>query len=355
MAESKRPGEKYAASTIFDKFTKDEDTLESRYIKSGILSWDLITRGRGIPLGRLIQLYSIAGLGKTTSLAAVSKSLCGKGVKILWVGVEPSDEILTDMGLIGPNALFSEDLFKYLPKVCFYNDLQDVSDAFMKSDYQIMIIDSITALSPSPETLKATRIEDAVVGLDARISGFYLKLYHLALKKDGNKSIIYISQMRNKDFMKRGQDGPQAAGGEASKFYADIRISMKGEQNLSGDEVGGTGNAKQARRSMYYAEKNRHANPFVNIPVYVIFGKGVSNKETLKEYLQWKGFIVQSGSYFTLSINGKEEKVQGKVGVYNWIGENYNMLVEMFEKESEDYFKYLMSLMGRSSAPAEVE
>ena len=92
-----------------------------------------------------------------------------------------------------------------------------------------------------------------------------------------------------------------------------------------------------------FVEKARHSPPEVKIPITVLFGRGVSNLASLREFLEWSGnIVVGGGGYATIIINGSEQRVRGAVEVYDIlrVPENYAWAMDYFYSKCEDYFQY---------------
>lgn len=332
---------------VFEEYCPKEDR-KTTYVPTGIMPIDLLTMGKGLPLGRLIHIWSLAGFGKTTIIYSVVKNLILAGEKVLWIGIEPSKQLAEAMGLIVNGRCI--DGFRYLEKVSFYDELQAVTDAWLEcNEIRWMVIDSLTAVSPPLEMMKED-VLDVSIGLDARIEAKYLRLYH-ALVKRKDKSIIFITQSRMQiNIRPGGVTKENAAGGKATEFYSDLRIKMIGNFDVDSSTVEQREGSYIIGKCGYLmAEKNRHAIPFVKIPVTILFGKGVSNLQTLFEYTRWRGLVSGQG-WYSCSLDGvKIEKVQGQVKVKEWIEANIDFVKDDFYKNTEKYFEFLALSNGKKA------
>ena len=58
-----------------------------------------------------------------------------------------------------------------------YNELDEITRAFLTSDAKLLIIDSITAVIPTASANGDDEIETQQIGVEARIRSQYLKVY----------------------------------------------------------------------------------------------------------------------------------------------------------------------------------
>jgi RecA/RadA recombinase len=328
-----------------ERFKSDESHVD--YVRTGVVPLDLITLGKGWPLRRFIHVWAEPGVGKTTIIYTAVRNLIRAGEKVLWVGVEPTQDLADSMGLRKGGA--DVDGFLYVD-CSFWDDLMDITNAFLNMEgWKFMVIDSLSAVSPDPTKFQNDGIEAATIAVDARIQKNYLRMYHALLKKV-DKSIVYITHATTKIATMPGQQTKVVSqGGFSSQHFSDFRIQVAGQTKLTAADMG-TGNENQiiGYDGWLVAEKNRHAPPFTKIPCKIIFGKGASNIDALCKYAQWRGFITGQG-WYVCSLDGSTTvKVQGKVSIMNWVKDNSKQLLDDFYLNVERYFEYLqMSEGGR--------
>jgi len=339
------------ADSVFAEFaqrqilheTTDAETLKNAlYMRSGCLPFDLVTEGKGIPRGCSTLLYSAYGAGKSTLLFTAARGLCMNGYKVLYVDSESSDNTARKMGLLGPDEtlLVPKGSFKYLTAK-YYFELDRISEMFVKSSYDVIFIDSITNIGISPDGEKKNNsnktIEDAsAVGAEARVQSKWIKKFYLRLKGT-DQALVFISQERNKIDIRRPQNnGPKAAVGNAISFTNNIQIHMRPSTLIKeGIRVVG-------RKAYLMSEKTRDSDGFIEIPVTVIFGRGVSNIEMLKDMGKWMGLLVQKGAYWDITIpNQSPVRVQGQVNLNKWIKDNYDTLVDIFYDKAPEFLLYI--------------
>lgn len=330
-------------NNVSTQFTSREDYDAISYVRTGILPIDLLTKGRGMPKGRIIHFWCENGIGKTTTYYDINRSFLNQGMRTVWQAFEPTDALAFDMGLLGDNTPYQPGQFRYVPSH-YYSDLDKITRMFIASDYDFMFLDSLTAVTPSPELIAEVGLEKARIGTTARVESDYLKWIQ-AWTADTGKSIFYITQARThiatQPWDKTKLD---AAGGQASKFYSDIRISMRGAKGITTKDLGMEGPERNiGTQGWIFVEKARHAQKEVKIPITILFGKGVSNLAALQQFLKWSGnLVVGGGGYSTITIGGQEVKVRGAAEVFGYLKqpEVYKAATDLFYTRSEDYFNH---------------
>jgi len=307
------------------------------YVKTGVVSFDMLFGGRGLPLSYMVELTGNPSFGKSTVLLSVAKSLADRGYKTLFNFTEKSDQLASDMG-IGP---------EYEGKVDFmatytYTEMDAALDAFIESDYVLMVVDSLTGIS-------STKVFDSEVGLeDYVIASDAIPRTRLIKKAAGkisrvDKCIVWVCQKRS-DFGAsswNNQDPTKSDGGKALAFFAQVRCEVRGDRRVESlVDAGGGVIGKQGY--LVCPEKNRTAKPGVKVPVMVVFGRGASNVFPLLFYCLWRGYITGSGWYeCRLGVDGAVEKVQGKPGRNRWVTEHSVELLADLESHSGEFYEAL--------------
>ncbi len=306
------------------------------YHQTGLLPFDLMSRGRGIAEELIYQIYADTGFGKSTFILSLIKRLADRGKKSLFIEIEPNRALAKDMGLFEDSY---SDYFAMYPLRTF-EELGILTESFLASDWDYMFIDSISACRPS--TIDFANIETQMIGLDARIAQNYISLLQGSLQGT-RKTVVYLNQIRS-ILNQKNPFGPTTTvdGGYASRFYAGVRTTILSNfQSLDPSD----GKSVIGKTGYLFCEKNRLAPPLVQIPIQILFGKGVSNTHTLLYFLQWTGAMKFSGAgNVSFEIPGlPEANVRGKVERNNYIKENYKICEKYFYEKIEEYFDYLTS------------
>lgn len=298
------------------------------YLKTGVLPIDLVFKGKGLPNDCYGVLWASSNWGKSTMCLSIGKSLSSFGKKTLYAMVEPSMALAEDMGLLEDSNL------KFL-NVRTYVELESVFDSYLESDYDLLIIDSMTAVSTEKVIQQDEQTGEMQPASDARLSSALEKKMSNMLKNTG-KACLCIGQERAN--FNKGWMGPDTklGGGYSLKYYAGYVIYGNGESGVLNPE---TKEVIGTQGYMSCPEKNRFAPPKGRSPVQILFGKGQSNIYALQCYMQWKGLYSQGGANFKVTLNGKEESLRGRVALLGWIRDHYDDLVSMMEQDTEKYFE----------------
>lgn len=334
------------------RFQDSSDILGMKYYRTGVLPLDLITQGKGMPGGSMINFFSRPKFGKSTvMLDAISNMIEADPI---YNATELLDIEGTSMPIADSMGLMNDEKkFLYL-RPSFYDDLQFVTDAWFNGDapvYRILGIDTISAVSPDLEAIRAQGITKATVGLDARIRTSYLKLWHNMIKRT-DKIMFIITQVRaniqtggGKGFNSNPDDAYKSEGGWATEHFFDLQIKFVGNSKLDSDELSQDGSYGGIGKSGFMiAEKNKFGFPSVKIPFDLLFGRGVSNVLFLKNYyIPWRGMVESHGSSFvcTHPVSGEQTTVKGRSGFITWIQNFYDDIKADFYEKAPDYFNYL--------------
>ena len=326
------------------QFESREEFDSDMYWRTGIIPFDMLSGGFGLPQGRLVHFWCENGIGKTTMYYAVIRSaIAYSGLKVWWLAFEPSEKLAWDMKMLGPDKLYGPESFRYMT-AHYYDDFEKLVKQFVASDADVLVVDSLTALVPNPETLKdAGSLVKATVGRGAGVETTFLKNIH-AWFEDSGKTLMYITQARNKIATKKWQkSGLFQAGSEASNFFSDMRISMRGATRITAKEAGmDSGLRHVCTKGWIYAEKDRHAPPGVKIPVTILFGSGVSNITAMREFLLWEGSrLIMGGGWYTTRLGGEEQKVQGVPALHAILKKHQSEILDLFYSgKNAEYHRY---------------
>lgn len=295
----------------------------TKYVKTDVLPIDGIFEGKGLPLGKVVELASREGVGKSTTMFNVSRNLCAAGYNVVYIDAERAitDSLLDGVGV----SRYLGQTFFLMP-VCSYEQISDVFDKILPHKPTMIVLDSITALRPAK--IADLNVEDIQPGLCARLqSNFFLK-YKDVLATSGT-TLVILNQMRVKLNFK-GLSTEVPAGGNAMKFYADCRLVVRKSKDII--KPGASG--KKEDDTVIGADciieplKNKLcASRKVNITI--LHGRGVSNTMYLRDLLIGRGYLSQSSSYFKFSTPEVTQNVQGRDGMMALIKEHYEYFLSL--------------------------
>lgn len=323
---------------------------KTEYMKTDLLVVDMVLGG-GIPKGRMIEVLSPSGLGKSTTVLNVCKNLAEKGHKVIYLDFEGGvgESQLEGIGLIddlydpddNPDGCF------YLWQISTYRDAEDILDQLLPSgDFDLVVIDSVAAmindkyLEGIERGSNKVSVTDSRPGSDSQVLSVFLKKY-TAFKTKFDVSFIFINQLRTKiNLMAPSQE--VGSGGKSFEYYMDVRTKLSKIRPMTRklETINGTEEINVGMEVYFEAYKSRVSTPFIKVPMTVVFGKGISNLAT---YLNWmfrkevefdgkKTYMLRQGGggYYTVILDGKEVKVRGTEALNDFIKEHYEEIKEVF-------------------------
>jgi recombination protein RecA len=268
----------------------DMNVADVEGIPTGSLSLDLALGGKGLPRGRVIEIYGAEASGKTTvALHAVAQVQRQGGVAAFidaehaldpsWakrIGVD-LDSLLVSQPSYGEEGL-------------------RIAEMLVKSGaVDLIIVDSVAALVPKNE-IQDSEIGDTKVGLQARLMSQALRILNPTVNKS-KTCLVFINQIRQKIGVVYG-DANTTTGGLALKFYASVRMEVKRLMQVKdGDETIGS-------ETRVRVVKNKIAPPFRTAEFTILHDRGIDYEgDVLK--LATEDEIIEKGGGARYSYQGQ--------------------------------------------------
>lgn len=283
-------------------------------ISTGILPLDMAVGVRGLPKGRIVEIFGPESAGKTLiALQTIAETQKSGGVAAFVdvehaLNVEFAKKIGVDVNTL---LVCQPDSGEQALEVC--------EELIRCGGIDILVVDSVAALTPQAEI--DGDMGDAHVGLLARLMSQGLRKLNASISKT-NTLAIFINQLREKVGVMYGN--PEVTpGGRALKFYASVRLEVRKKEAIKN---GGTviGNRVKVK-----VVKNKVAPPFKECEFDLMFDSGASRAGSLVDIATEYGIINKSGSWF--SYNG--EKIgQGRDSAKAFIESNPNIYKEIEQK-----------------------
>jgi len=258
-------------------------SLEVEGISTGAISLDLALGGRGLPKGRIIELFGPESSGKTTiALHAVANAQKNGGVAA-FIDAEHA----LDPSWCKRLGVDIESLLVSQPSSA--EEALQIAEMLIHSDaVDIIVVDSVAALVPRAEV--EGDIGDTHVGLQARLMSQALRKLTGRVSKS-RCVLIFINQIREKIGVMFGS--PETTpGGRALKFYSSCRIDVRRIGPVKeGEEVVGS-------RVKVKIVKNKVAPPFRVCEFDMMYSGGISREGDLMDLALADKLIEKSGSWF---------------------------------------------------------
>src|SRR5213080_4827463 len=159
-------------------------------VPTGALSLDLALGGRGLPRGRIIEIFGPESSGKTTvALHAVANTQRQGGVTAYIDAEHDLDPSWSRRGGVDLESLL-------VSQPSSGEEALKIAEMLVKSNaVDIIVIDSVAALVPRAEV--EGEIGDSHVGLQARLMSQALRMLNPTIAKTST-CMVFINQIRQK-------------------------------------------------------------------------------------------------------------------------------------------------------------
>jgi recombination protein RecA len=297
-----------------------ETSLKVETIPTGSLSLDSALGVKGIPRGRIVEIFGAEQTGKTT----LALHIIAQAQKRGGIGAFIDAEHSFDPEWARKCGVKVEDLLISQPDSG--EEALKIAETLINSGkIDVIVIDSVAALVPRTEL--GGEMGEIPVGLQARLMSHALRKLAGTISKT-KSIIIFLNQVR----MKIGQmyGAPETTpGGLALKFYASVRIQLKRIAQLKrGEKI--IGNRIEAK-----IVKNKVAPPFKTAVFDIYYDEGLSRAGEVFLLGQEKGIIKKSGNYFFF---GEQKLGQGQEQAREFLKENPKILEEIEELLKKEMF-----------------
>ncbi len=288
-------------------------------VSTGAISLDLALGGRGLPKGRVIEVFGPESSGKTTLALTVAANVQKSGGVAAFIDAEhaldPSwarklgvdiDEMLVSQPDTGEQAL-------------------EICELLVRSNaVDIIVVDSVAALIPRAEI--EGEMGDSHVGLQARLMSQALRKLTGAIAKS-DCIVIFINQLREKIGVMFGSP-ETTTGGRALKFYSSVRVDIRRIGAIK-DGENNVGNRVRAK-----VVKNKVAPPFRQSEFDIMFDEGISATGDLLDLAINDGIAQKAGAWFSY---GDVRLGQGRENSKQFLRDNPDLFDEIRVKVLEKH------------------
>jgi len=298
----------------------DDDKVSIPSISTGALAVDMALGIRGVPRGRITEIYGPESSGKTTLCLHVIANAQKAGGTCAIIDAEHAVDPLyaEKIGVKTDELLISQP-------DCGEDALSILETLIRSNSVDVIVVDSVAALVPRAEIEGS--MGDSHMGLQARLMSQALRKITGAVNKS-KTCVIFTNQIRMKIGVMFGNP-ETTTGGNALKFYASVRMDIRRIAAIkdSGGEV--TGN-----RTRIKVTKNKLAAPFKIAEFDINYNEGISRAGSILDVACDADIIQKRGSWF--SLDG-EQLAQGREQTKALIKENDELSAKLLEKIKEKY------------------
>jgi len=259
-------------------------------ISTGSISLDIALGVKGVPRGRIIEIFGPESSGKTTLAQHVIAEVQKQGGIAAFIDAEHAldPDYARKIGVDVDNMLISQ------PDTG--EQALEILETLVRSNaVDVVVVDSVAALVPKAEI--DGDMGASHMGLQARLMSQALRKLTGVVSKS-KTIVIFINQIRNKIGVFFGNP-ETTTGGNALKFYCSVRIEIRrAAQIKQGEKIIGN-------RVKVKIVKNKVAAPFRTTEFDIMYNEGISIPGDLLDVgVQYK-VIGKSGNSYTF----EEEKL----------------------------------------------
>ncbi len=289
----------------------DKQIEDVEVIPTGSIALNVALGIGGYPRGRIIEIYGPESSGKTTLALHAIAEVQKKGGIAAFIDAEHAFDS-TYAAKLGVDV---DNLWVSQPDNG-EQALQIVDELTRSSAVDILVIDSVAALTPKKEI--EGDMGENVVGLQARLMSQALRKLTSTVSKT-NTCCIFLNQLREK--IGQGYGNPETTtGGNALKFYSSVRLDIrKGSAVKDGDTIMGY-------ITKVKVAKNKLAPPFRRAEFEMTFGEGISKTGEILDLGVEYDIIKKSGSWYSY----KDSKLaQGRDATKTLLHDNPELCEEL--------------------------
>jgi recombination protein RecA len=320
MAEQDREL-KNALSQIEKQFGKgavmqlgENSLLDIQGIPTGALSLDIALGGRGMPRGRVIEIFGPESSGKTTVALHCVANAQKQGGVAAFIDAEHA----LDPGWAKRIGVDLESLLVSQPSSG--EEALKIAEMLVKSNaVDIIVIDSVAALVPKAEV--EGEIGDSHVGLQARLMSQALRILTPTTSRT-KTCLIFINQLREKIGVMFGS--PETTpGGRALKFFSTVRLDVR---KITGIKEGEETIGSRVRAKVV---KNKVAPPFRQCEFDLMHSGGISREGDLLDLGIEDKIVEKSGAWISY---GDMRLGQGRENAKQYLRDNPKLVDEISRK-----------------------
>ncbi|MCM1021779.1 MAG: recombinase RecA [Muribaculum sp.] len=290
----------------------DEQIENIEVISTGSIALNHALGVGGFPRGRITEIFGPESSGKTTlALHAIAQAQKNNGIAALIDAEHAFDRFYAaKLGVDVDNMLIAQP-------DSGEQALEIAEQLIRSSAVDILVIDSVAALTPKSEL--EGEMGDRNVGLQARLMSQAMRKLTGSIART-NTCCIFINQLRAKIGGLSFGPSETTTGGNALKFYASVRIDIRGlTQVKDGDQPIG-------RRARTKIVKNKVAPPFRVAEFDILYGEGISHESEVLDLAVELGIVRKSGSWFSY---GDSKLAQGRDAAKNVLADNPDLTDEL--------------------------
>jgi len=328
--------EKYGDGAIM-KFGEAK-TMEIDAVPTGCVSLDIALGVKGVPRGRIVEIYGPESSGKTTLaqhiIAEVQKM---NGIAAFIDAEHALDPDYAKKIGVDVNALL-------ISQPDTGEQALEILETLVRSNaVDVVVIDSVAALVPRAEI--EGNMGDSHMGLQARLMSQALRKLAGVVSKS-RTVVVFINQTRQKIGIVFGNP-ETTTGGMALKFYSSIRINVRRSAQIKqGDKVIGN-------RVKVKVVKNKVAAPFRTTEFDIMYNEGISKSGDMLDTGVALKVINKSGNTYSFPAQGGSASGGGEAMKLGVGREKVKLFLRENPKVMKQIEKKIWEVVKQGEAPDE--
>lgn len=283
-------------------------------VPTGSVSLDIALGVKGVPRGRVLEVFGPEASGKTTLAQHIIAEVQKMGGIAAFIDAEHAldPDYARKIGVDVDNLLISQ------PDTG--EQALEILETLVRSNgVDVVVVDSVAALVPKAEI--EGEMGESHMGLQARLMSQALRKLTGIVSKT-NTVVIFINQIRQKIGIVFGNP-ETTTGGNALKFYSSVRIEIRrAAQIKQGDKIIGN-------RVKIKVVKNKVAAPFRTTEFDIMYNEGISMSGDILDTGVTYKVIHKSGNSYSV---GEEKLGVGREKAKEYLRGNPKLMKDLYKK-----------------------
>jgi len=301
--------------------------MEVDTVSTGSISLDIALGVKGVPRGRITEIYGPESSGKTTLAQHIIAEVQKEGGIAAFIDAEHAldPDYARKIGVNVKELLISQ------PDTG--EQALEILETLVRSNaVDVVVVDSVAALVPKAEI--EGEMGDRHMGLQARLMSQALRKLTGVVSKS-KTIVVFINQTRMKIGVFFGNP-ETTTGGNALKFYSSVRIEVRRSAQIKqGEKI--IGNRVKAK-----VVKNKVAAPFRTTVFDIMYNEGISvSGDLIDTGIEYK-IVNKSGNSYNF---GEEKLGVGREKAKQYLRENPKLMKQIEKK--------IWEVIERGEAPDE--
>ena len=263
-----------------------DEPIKVEAIPTGCFAVDRLLGCKGLPRGRIIEMYGEPSSGKSaTSLYFVSQ-IQKMGGSCVFIDAEYAfnSEFASSIGV---------DVKKlFVAQPTTLEEAMDTVRAFIATNsIDLIVVDSVAALVPKREVEGEEMLKDSVAD-QARLMNKALRILTGEVARS-KTVVIFINHLREKIGIYWGEK-TTTPGGKALKFYASVRLAI-----AKGDKILGPREVQIGNIVKVSATKNKIGFPYRKGSFELYYASGVNQEADTLDTAEELKIIKKEGNTYT--------------------------------------------------------